>query len=73
METFSNLWIEWILNGVMIAIVITFPALVGILFFSVLRREVKKDRQEFETKVIVLLEEIKNTQEKMMRENNPLS
>ena len=62
METFSNLWIEWILSGLLIAIIITFPLLLGLILLSILRRSVKKDRQAFEDRVISLLEEIRNAQ-----------
>ncbi len=58
MVTTYPLWIQLILNGVLFAIVLTFPLLLGLIFLSIIRRGIKKDREIFETRVISLLEEI---------------
>ena len=70
MDTASSLWVGIVLNGLLIALVLTFPVLVGFMFISLVRKSTKKERDAFESKVISLLEEIRDAQKAAPRRDS---
>jgi uncharacterized membrane-anchored protein YhcB (DUF1043 family) len=73
MEPYWGGWIVLVLNGIMIALILTAPILVGILIIRVLRRGVTEDRQAFEDSMMSKLEEIAETQEELKKQLDHLS
>ena len=63
MEPFYGEWIVLVLNGIIIALVLTAPVLVGVLVIRALRKGVSRDRQEFEHEIREKLEAIVESQE----------
>ena len=73
MEPYWGGWIVLVLNGIMIALILTAPILVGILIIRILRRGVTEDRQAFEDLIKTKLEEIAKTQEEIKKQLDHLS
>ena len=73
MEPYWGGWIVLVLNGIMIALILTAPILVGILIIRILRRGVTEDRQAFEELIKSKLEEIAETQEEIKKQLDHLS
>jgi hypothetical protein len=62
METQAGSYLVIFLNALAIALVITSPLLLGLAVISVTRKGFRKDREKFESRVISLLEEIRDAQ-----------
>ena len=58
METFSAQWLVIIMNAIVIALILTAPLLLAILFMRILRKGVSQDRQVFEEEIRSKLGEI---------------
>lgn len=62
MEPYQMSTVSWIitniLSGILIALVITLPLLIVFAAMAAFRRGLKKDREQFEAKLLALLEEI---------------
>ena len=61
METLSTQWLVMVMNGVVIALVLTFPLLLGMIIMRIFRKGVSRDRHEFEDEVISKLGEMSST------------
>ncbi|HEY43304.1 MAG TPA: hypothetical protein G4O11_04900 [Anaerolineae bacterium] len=73
MEPYWGGWIVLVLNGIMIALILTAPLLVGILIIRVLRRGVTDDRRAFEDDIRSKLGEITESQAEMKKQLDELS
>jgi large-conductance mechanosensitive channel len=62
MDLVTGETITLLINGLLIAVVITFPVLVGMIVLSIFRKRIKTDQEQFETKVISMLEQIRDAQ-----------
>jgi hypothetical protein len=51
-------FLTMVLNGLLVALVITFPFLLGLVLLSILRRTLNEDRHGFEQDVLGKLEQI---------------
>lgn len=62
MEPYQMSTVSWIitniLSGILIALVITLPLLIVFAAMAAFRRGLKKDREQFEARLLALLEEI---------------
>jgi len=58
MEILRPEFLTLLLNGLLIAIVLTFPILIGLFLLSIIRRALVSDRAKFEGAVLEKLEKI---------------
>ena len=63
METTSTLFANIILNGLLLTFIVALSILIGIAVIKFIQKGLQADREEFETRVLSLLENIKRTLE----------
>ncbi len=55
-----------LLNGILIAVALSFPFLLGLILLSILRRSLKADRAAFEQEILGQLKLLQETQARIL-------